>query len=105
MNLRCSYSRLRRGMRSAHPGGRAPTEQVEWRAQLNLEARFETEECRRTLRSASYSGDAPWVVLGTGPGNPPAVRFLAGGSVQFSSLPGHNPKLCCLGGFVTRTRQ
>jgi len=43
------------------------------------------------------------IVLATGPGNPPAVRFLAGGSVRFGSLPGQKPEPRCLGGFVTRT--
>jgi len=43
------------------------------------------------------------LVLATGPGNPPAVRFLASGSVWFGSLPGQKPEPLCLGGFVTRT--
>jgi len=42
-------------------------------------------------------------VLPTVPGNPPAVWFLAGGSVRFGLLPGHKSELLCLGGFVTRT--
>ena len=43
------------------------------------------------------------LVLATGRGNPPAVRLLAGGSVQFCAKPGQNPDPLCLGGFVTRT--
>ena len=46
---------------------------------------------------------AKHLVLAMGPGNPPAVRFLADGSVQFGSLPGQKPEPLCLGGFVTRT--
>jgi len=44
------------------------------------------------------------VVLPTGPGNPPAIMFLAGGSVRFSSRPGQKPDPLSLGGFVTQTR-
>jgi hypothetical protein len=46
----------------------------------------------RGLRSQSkqsvlvYNFTHTHVVLATGPGNPAAVRFLAGGSVQFSSV-------------------
>jgi hypothetical protein len=43
------------------------------------------------------------VVLATGPGNPPAVRVLTGGSVRFGLLPGQKPEPGWLGGFVTRT--
>jgi len=43
------------------------------------------------------------LVLATGPGNPPAVRVLTGGSVRFGSKPGQKPDPLCLGGFVTRT--
>jgi len=43
------------------------------------------------------------LVLATGPGNPPAVQFLAGGSVRFGSKPGQKPKLLCLGGVVPQT--
>jgi hypothetical protein len=43
------------------------------------------------------------LVLATGPGNPPAVRVLTGGSVRFGSRPGQKPDPLCLGGFVTRT--
>jgi len=42
-------------------------------------------------------------VLAMGPGNPPAVGFLAGGSVRFGYRPGEKPDLLCLGGVVTRT--
>jgi len=51
----------------------------------------------------------PWVfvrvglVLATGPGNPPAVRFLAGGSVRFGSRPVQKTELRCIGGVETRT--
>jgi hypothetical protein len=40
------------------------------------------------------------VVLATGPGNPPAVRFLAGGSVRFGSLPGQKPNRYVLAGLL-----
>jgi len=43
------------------------------------------------------------VVLATGPGNPPAVRFLAGGSVRSGSLPSQKPEPLCLGRSVTQT--
>jgi hypothetical protein len=43
------------------------------------------------------------VLWATGPGNPPEVGFLAGGSVQFGVLPGRKPEQLCLGGFVPRT--
>ena len=43
------------------------------------------------------------LVLAMGPGNPQAVRFLAGGSVRFGSRTGQKPEPHCLGGFVTRT--
>jgi len=43
------------------------------------------------------------VVLATGPGNPPPVRVLTGGSVRFGSLPGRKPEPRGLGGFITRT--
>jgi hypothetical protein len=42
-------------------------------------------------------------VLATGPVNPPAVWFLAGGSVWFGSKPGQNPDPHCVGGVVTWT--
>ena len=42
-------------------------------------------------------------VLATGPGNPPAVLVLTGGSVLFGSRPGQKPYPLCLGGFVTST--
>jgi len=43
-----------------------------------------------------------WVVLATGPGNPPEVRFLAGGSVRFGSVPDHanNPTRFVLAGLL-----
>jgi hypothetical protein len=37
------------------------------------------------------------VVLGTGPGNPPAAQVLTGGSVQFGSRPGQNVDSVSLG--------
>jgi hypothetical protein len=43
------------------------------------------------------------VVLATGPGNPLAVRFFAGGSVRFGSKPGQESELRCLGGVGTWT--
>jgi len=43
------------------------------------------------------------LVLPTGPGNPPLVRFLPGGSVQFGSRPGQKPNPLCLGRVVTQT--
>jgi len=43
------------------------------------------------------------VVLATGPGNPPAVGVLTGGSFRFSFRPSQKPDPLCLGGFVTRT--
>jgi len=43
------------------------------------------------------------LVLATGLGNPPADRFLPGGSVRFRSLTGPKPQHLFLGGFVTRT--
>jgi hypothetical protein len=43
------------------------------------------------------------LVLATGPGNPPAVRVLARGSVRFVSRRGQKPDLPCLGGVVNRT--
>jgi len=43
------------------------------------------------------------VVLATGPGNPPAVRVLNGGSVRFGSRTGQKLDPRCLGGVVTRT--
>ena len=43
------------------------------------------------------------IVLATGPGNLPAVRFLASDSVRFGSRPGQKPDLLCVGGSVTRT--
>src|SRR5882757_2314502 len=42
------------------------------------------------------------LVLVTGLGNLPVVRFLAGDLVWFSSLPGQKPHPQCLSGFVTR---
>jgi len=45
-----------------------------------------------------------WLVLPTGPGNPPAVRMLSGGSVRFGSRPSQKPNPPCLGAFVTRPR-
>jgi hypothetical protein len=42
------------------------------------------------------------LVLRTGPGNPPAFRFLAGGLVSFGPSAGQKPNLHCLGGFVTQ---
>jgi hypothetical protein len=44
-----------------------------------------------------------YLVLATGPGNPPAVRFFASGSVRFVSKPGQKPEPQCLGGVDTRT--
>jgi len=44
-----------------------------------------------------------YLVSATGPGNPPAVQFLAGGLVRFGLLPGQNPEPLCLGWIVTRT--
>jgi hypothetical protein len=43
------------------------------------------------------------LVLDTGLANQPAVRFLAGSSVQSCSLQSQKPKPLCLGGVVTRT--
>jgi len=43
------------------------------------------------------------VVLATGPGNPPEIRLLPGGSVQFSFRRGQKPNPVCLGGVVPRT--
>jgi hypothetical protein len=50
------------------------------------------------LKMAAYQ-----LVLATGPGNPPAVRCLASGSVPFGSKTAQKPELQCLGSFVTRT--
>ena len=61
----------------------------------------------RALCKAPGGAGSIWkyleVVLATGLGNPPAVQFLAGGSVRFGSLPSQKPDPLCLGGFVTRT--
>jgi hypothetical protein len=43
------------------------------------------------------------LVLATGPGNPPVVRVMTGGSVQFGSRTGHKPEPLGLAGFVTQT--
>jgi len=48
-------------------------------------------------------GIASWIVLATGPGNPPPVRVLTGGSVRFGSLRGEKPEPRGLAGFVTWT--
>jgi hypothetical protein len=45
----------------------------------------------------------PSLVSATGPGNPPAVRFMAGGLVRFSSPTGQKPDPHCVGGVVTAT--
>ena len=45
----------------------------------------------------------PSLVLAAGPGNPPAVWVLTGGSVQFSSNTGQIPDPLCLGGVDSRT--
>jgi len=41
-------------------------------------------------------------VLATGPGNPPAVRFLPGGTVRFGSVPdpAKNPNPLVLAGLI-----
>jgi len=44
------------------------------------------------------------IVLATGRGNPPAVRFLANDPVQYSSRPGQEPDQECLRGVITWTR-
>ena len=38
----------------------APREKAGWSAEWNIEEPFETEERQRGLRSAKYSGGAPW---------------------------------------------
>jgi len=44
----------------------------------------------------------PEEVWAPGPGNLPAVQFLAGGSVGFGSRPSQKPKPLCLGGLYTQ---
>jgi len=53
--------------------------------------------------SAAYIYWSIRLVLATGPGNLPVVRFLASRSVQFGSRPGQKPNPLCLGRFVTQT--
>ena len=55
------------------------------------------------IKSSQSSTVSSSIVLATGPGSPPAVRVLTGGSVQFGSRTGQKPDPRCLGGFVTRT--
>jgi hypothetical protein len=52
---------------------------------------------------AGFLRTAVDVVLATGPGNPPAVRFVASGLVLFSSTPGQKPDPYCVGGVGTAT--
>jgi hypothetical protein len=56
---------------------------------------------QNNLNVNNYHSD---LVLATGPGNPPAVQLLAGGSILFGSLPSQKPHLLCVAGFVARTR-
>jgi hypothetical protein len=58
---------------------------------------------RRALARQIFIFNVLAVVLATGPGNPPPVRVLNGGSVRFGSLPAQKPEPHGLGGFVTRT--
>ena len=44
-----------------------------------------------------------YLVLATGPGNLPVVRYLASGSVWLGSRLGQKPDPLCLGRVVTRT--
>jgi hypothetical protein len=48
-------------------------------------------------------GTASYIQIATGPVNPPGIHILAGGEVQFNSLPGQKPDLQCRGGVVTQT--
>jgi len=57
------------------------------------------------FQEAKETRKAKAIVLATGVGNRPAVWVLTGGSVQFSSGPGHRPDLPCVGWVVTRTRR
>jgi len=54
-------------------------------------------------RTAKVMNVPAGVVLATGAGNPPAVRFLPSGSVRLGSVPSQTPEQLCLEGFVTRT--
>jgi len=55
-------------------------------------------ECDDELKNPKTS---PGIVLPTGPGSLPEVRFLASGSVLFGSKPGQKPNPLCPGGVVT----
>jgi hypothetical protein len=66
-----------------------------------LQPRIPVESIRRDLSaSAKSSLCTAGLVLATGPGNPPQVRVLTGGSVQFGSHLAKSPNRVVLAGLL-----